>query len=249
MMPVLQLGPLALPMKPLILLLGFYLTLWIAGKGALALEMDEDMVWTWGIVTAIAGLIIGRVVYVILHYQAYAGAPLSALSPRLSALQPEAVVIGGILVGYAYLRRRNVNIPRFVDSIVPGLIVGWAFYALANFMAGDAYGAPTSLPWAIELWGAPRHPTQLYEMIAALATLVWILGRPVPRGQGLWGWRLLLAYSISRLIIEGFRGDSVLLPGGFRLYQIVALVLALVALWGLSRHAPAEHQPTRQESV
>ncbi len=240
MMPVLQLGPLALPTKPLLLLVGFYFALWIGGKGALALGLDEDLVWTWGIVAAAGGLILGRITYVAVHYEAYANAPLSALSPRLGDLQPEMVIVGGILSGYLYLRRRKVDIPRFLDSVVPGLIVGWAFYALANFMAGDAYGTITNMPWAIELWGAPRHPTQLYELLAALITLVWMLGRPVPRGEGLWAWRLLLAYGTSRLIIEGFRGDSVLLPGGFRLYQIVALGLVLIALWGLSRHAPSE---------
>lgn len=237
MMPVLQLGSLALPTKPLLLLLGFYLTLWIGGKGVMALGIDEDTVWTWGIVSALAGLVVGRLAYAVRYPRAYLDAPLSLLSPRLNGFLPEAFVVGGILAGYLYLRRRRVSLPRFVDGIVPGLIVGWAFYALANFLAGDAYGMPTNVPWAVEMWGGLRHPTQLYEMFAALLTLVWLFARPSPRGEGIWGWRLLLAYGLSRLVIDGFRADSVLLPGGFRAYQVVGLVLALVALWGLSRYA------------
>ena len=238
MMPVIQLGSLAIPTKPLLLLLGFYMVLWIGGKGLMTLGMDEDLAWNWGIITAVAGLIIGRLAYAARYPAAYLEAPLSLFSPRLAGFMPEAFVIGGLLVGYLFLRWRRVPLARFVDGMTPGLVVGWAFYALANFLAGDAYGTPTHVPWAVEMWGAPRHPTQLYEMMAALITLLWILARPVPRGEGRWGWRLLLGYSLSRLIIEGFRADSVLLPGGIRAYQMVALLLALVAVWGLSRYAP-----------
>ena len=238
MMPVLQLGGLALPTKPLLLLLGFYVALWIGGKGVMTLDIDEDVAWNWGIVSVLSGLVIGRLTHVALYPRAYLDAPLSLLTPRLTGFVPEAFIVGGLLAGFLYLYRRRVPLPKFIDGITPGLVVGWAFYALANFLAGDAYGAPTSVPWAVEMWGALRHPTQLYEMVAALLTLLWLFARPVPRGQGLWGWRLLFGYSLSRLIIEGFRGDSVLLAGGIRAYQIVALILALVALWGLSRHAP-----------
>lgn len=246
MMPVIQLAGLAIPTKPLLLLLAFYVTLWIGGKGVLSLGIDEDVVWNWGVISAISGLIIGRLAYAIRYYNAYVGAPLSILSPRLNAFLPEAFFVGGILVGYLYLRRKHIPIAPFVDGLVPGLLVGWALYALANFLAGDAYGAPTNVPWAVEMWGALRHPAQLYEMVAVLLTIGWLFARPAPRGKGIWGWRLLLAYSLSRLIIEGFRGDSVLLPGGFRLYQILALVGALIALWELSRYAPAAPSVNRE---
>ncbi len=249
MMPVIQLAGLAIPTKPLLLLLAFYVVLWIGGKGASSLGIDEDIVWNWGVITGIAGLAIGRLAYVVRYYQAYVNSPLSILSPRLNAFLPEAFAVGGILVGYAYLRRKRIPVATFVDGIVPGLIVGWAIYALANFLAGDAYGVPTSMPWAVDMWGARRHPTQLYEMLAVLITLIWLFAKPAPRGKGIWGWRLLLAYSLSRLIIEGFRGDSVLLPGGFRLYQILALLGTLIALWGLSRYAPPSPTPAlTQES-
>lgn len=237
MMPALELGGLAIPTKPLLLLLGFYLTLWIGGKGVMALGMDEDVVWNWGVIAALSGLLIGRLAHALRYPRAYLDAPLSLLSPRLTGFLPEAFIVGGMLVGYLYLRRRGVSLARFADGVTPGLIVGWAFYALANFLAGDAYGQPTQVPWAVDMWGALRHPTQVYEMLAALLTLLWLFGRPAPRGEGIWAWRLLFAYGLSRLIIEGFRGDSALIAG-VRVYQVVALALALLALWGLSRHAP-----------
>ncbi len=44
---------------------------------------------------------------------------------------------------------------------------------LANLASGDAFGAPSSLPWAIELWGAARHPVQIYEAVAA-GLILWV---------------------------------------------------------------------------
>jgi phosphatidylglycerol:prolipoprotein diacylglycerol transferase len=49
---------------------------------------------------------------------------------------------------------------------------------LGNFLAGDAYGVPTSLPWGVYQAGANRHPAQLYEL--ALDLLLFAF---------LWRWR------------------------------------------------------------
>jgi prolipoprotein diacylglyceryltransferase len=38
-------------------------------------------------------------------------------------------------------------------------------------------------------------------------------------------------YSAARLFIEAFRGDALLLGNGYRLSQIVALAILLMALW------------------
>lgn len=239
MYPVIELGRLALPTKPLLLLVGLYFVLWLGSRSASLLGIHGDIVWNWGLLSVLGGLVIGRAAYALRYPQAYLASPLSLLSPRPASFLPEAAVLGGLVVGALYLRRYRVPLAAFADAMAPALTLGWALYALANFLAGDAYGTPTDVPWAVEMWGAPRHPVQLYEMGAALLTTIWLIGRPAPRGRGLWGWRLLLAYGLTRLLLEPWRGDSVLLPGGFRLYQLVGLALALLALWGLSRSAPS----------
>ncbi len=239
MLPNLPLGPLSLPTKPLLLLLGFYLVLWLGSKGVESLGIDGDHVWNWGVISVLTGLVVGRIAYVLRYPQVYIQSPLSLLSPRLSAFVPEIAIIGGLLGGYVYLRRKRIPLGAFVDGLVPALVFGWAIYALANFMAGDAYGRPSTLPWAVEMWGETRHPVQLYEMFAAFLTLLWLFSRPSPRGKGLWGWKFLLAFSLSQLFLDAFRGHSPLIAGGYRVVQIIALLGALLALWGLAQHAPS----------
>ncbi len=249
MYPVITLGSLALPTKPLVLLAGLYLVLWLGSRSATLFGLDGELVWNWGFLSLLGGIIIGRLAYAARYPQAYLASPLSLLAPRLASFIPEAAVVGGLVVGVLYLRRHRVPLAAFVDAIAPALTLGWAIYALANFLAGDAYGTVTDVPWAVEMWGAPRHPVQLYDLVAALLTAIWLVGRPAPRGQGLWGWRLLLAYGLARLFLDAWRADATFLPGGFRLSQILGLGLALLALWGMARLAPSASTASQESAT
>ncbi len=239
MMPVFSLAGLSIPAKPLILLLGFYAALWLGSKGAESLGIDGDHVWNGGFLSVVGGLVVGRLAYAVRYPQVYIQDPWALISPRLSTFVPWAAVLGGGVFGYLYIRHHRIPLGRFVDAITPALVWLWGIVALANLFAGDAYGEITNVPWGIEMWGAVRHPTQLYDLTGAVLTLFWLFIKPSPRGQGLWGWRLLFAYSVWRLFTEAFRGDSFVVWGGYRLWQIVALLGALVALGALARVAPS----------
>jgi prolipoprotein diacylglyceryltransferase len=100
------------------------------------------------------------------------------------------------------------------------------FVGVAHLSSGDAYGSPSTVPWAIELWGAHRHPTQVYEiLLAVLAVLVvWRLRRPETfPGLLFLAWVALAA--TSQLVVEGFRADSVVVRDGIRMVQLLSLTL------------------------
>ena len=245
MMPVFSLGGLSIPAKPLILLLGFYVALWLGSKGAESLGIEGDHVWNCGFLSAVGGLLVGRLAYAARYPSVYIPDPLALLSPRLSTFVPWAAVLGGILTCFVYLRRHRIHLGRFVDAITPALVLLWGALALANLFAGDAYGEVTTVPWGIEMWGAVRHPTQLYDMLGAVATLFWLFLKPSPRGRGIWGWRLLFAYSTWHLFIDAFRGDGAVVWGGYRLAQVLGLMGALIALAALASMAPLAREVRR----
>jgi prolipoprotein diacylglyceryltransferase len=94
--------------------------------------------------------------------------------------------------------------------------------------------------------GANRHPTQVYELIAALligALVVRSLrgyrhdARPYPGHTAL---LFVALYGIARTGIEGLRADSWLLPGGWRGAQVLALAAATVALVLLGRFSASQ---------
>ena len=76
--------------------------------------------------------------------------------------------------------------------------VGYAsFVSVFLGISPNRIGTPTSLPWGIALFGATRHPTQIYLAL-----------------QGL-----------TLLPVETLRADSVLLSYGVRSTQVVGLLL------------------------
>jgi phosphatidylglycerol:prolipoprotein diacylglycerol transferase len=109
---------------------------------------------------------------------------------------------------------------------------------VAHIASGEAFGAETTLPWSINLWGANRHPTQFYELIAAIMILgmlgVWSkTPEEAPAG------RLFLIFVAltagSRLFLEAFRGDSLIILGGLRSTQIIVWLILAATLVGLDR--------------
>ena len=95
-----------------------------------------------------------------------------------------------------------------VATVVPfGLFTG----RIGNFINGELWGAPTSLPWGMvfqtDPQQLPRHPSQLYEAglegLALLGILWWFGSKPRPRmaSTGLF----LIGYGVFRLCIEFVR--------------------------------------------
>ncbi|MBI2754454.1 MAG: prolipoprotein diacylglyceryl transferase [Betaproteobacteria bacterium] len=97
----------------------------------------------------------------------------------------------GVLVAMAFVaRRHNLRWLDVMDFIAPLVPLGIAAGRLGNFINGELWGRVTGVPWAMVFrgaGGAPRHPSQLYEMalegLALFAILWWYSARPRARGE------------------------------------------------------------------
>lgn len=231
MYPIIRLGGLSVQSYGLVLLAAFWLGLYVAGREAERLELGSDVPWNFGTYSLIAGLVGARLWYVLTNLEAYwlDWRQVLALNTGTLAFREGAII--GLLVGLGYLRRQEVSLPAFADALAPGLAAALALASFGAFLNGDAYGAPTSLPLAVYLWGERRHPTQLYEMGAALIILAilwrWRAREPYPGFLFLLG---LLLYAAARLSLEAFRGDSLLMVGGLRVVQVVSLATVMGVL-------------------
>jgi phosphatidylglycerol:prolipoprotein diacylglycerol transferase len=110
-------------------------------------------------------------------------------------------------------------------------------FPLANLASGSAYGAETSLPWAIELWGAMRHPVQIYEAVGAGLILwyLWPARQPEATTPGLLFIQFVGLSALARLFFEAFRGGSLVAFGGLRAAQVAAWLVLAAALWGYAK--------------
>lgn len=239
--PVIHLGPLTIQARGLILLAAFWLVAEAAERGAKRLGLRGEVVYSLAFIAALAGLIGARLGYVLEHWAAYQSDPSAIIALNFNTLSPLAGVVTGVVAAYLYARGKGVAHRRLLDALTPGFIVLADGLALADLASGDAYGSPSSLPWAIELWGAARHPTQIYQLIAVGVIGVIVLKADRPFDGARFAWFVAL-YAGSRLFIEAFRGDSETIDG-VRTAQVWSLIILLAALFALRQWARATPAP------
>lgn len=244
MFPLLQLGPYALQVPGLILIVSLWLGLNVAEKEAKREKYRPEIIYSLVFVALIAGIIGARMLYVGRYLDTYLEDPLGIIALNTNTLVPAAGFGIALLVSILYGARKRLPLRTTLDILAPGL----AFFAiglgLANLSSGDAFGAPTKLPWAIYLWAENRHPTQVYEILLAIAifVLLWRY-RNLSRFPGFIFLAWLALAALTRLFLEAFRGDSVIVAGGIRQAQLAAMVVLLVALW-LMRQWGSEAEPS-----
>ena len=236
MFPFLRLGPFILPMASLTLLAGLWTGLSFIEREAAHLKINVSTLSNAIFYSLLAGLAGARVGYALEFPAVYSSRPLSLLSLSSTTLSPSAGLVVGLIVFVIFVQRNAMLIRPTLDAIAPGLAIFMEFVGLAHILSGDAYGAPTNLPWAIRLWNEYRHPSQFYETFIALTIFLVIRNRlPKPEGAGL-NFLLTVALSAaSRVFLETFRGDSIFLPGGFREAQIIALVIMALSLYWMRK--------------
>jgi prolipoprotein diacylglyceryl transferase len=172
-----------------------------------------------------AGLLGARLYYVLFDLHNYQYTWRTALNFRQGGLAIHGGVIAGVIVGYFYTRYRKVSFFRWADLAMPGLILAQAIGRWGNFFNQEAYGYPTTLPWAMFIAGEYRHPTFLYESLWNLGVfvlLIYMLGRK--RFDGQIAALYLMGYSAGRLWIEGLRTDSLML-GPIRVAQLISILM------------------------
>lgn len=233
MLPVLRVGPLAIQLSGLLLLLGIWLGSVRVGRNAARHGLDGEVLDRLLLIGLVAGLIGARLGFVLHNASAYAEDPKAILSFNLTAFAPLEGMAAGVLAALIYGQRKSLPLWPTLDALAPGAALLAVFVHLAQLASGDAYGAPVDLPWAIELWGERRHPAQLYALATSLVILLllfWLQARQEFPGELALSWLALT--SAARLLLEGLRGDSLYLAG-VRQAQLVALTLLMLSLAGL----------------
>ena len=241
MFPTLQIGPLALPMPAFIVLAGVWIGLSVAERRAARYRLHPNELYNLIFIGLVAGVISARLSYALRYPGIFASDPGGLLSRDLGLFDPLGGLAGGSLAALIYAQRKGLPFWQTLDGITPGLAVFAIALGFSHLASGQAFGVPTQAPWGIELWGARRQPTQVYEILAAsliFGALTPIYRRLQPDEAAKVPGVLFLIFtalsSLARLMIEGLRGDSPLLPGGLRLPQVAAWCVLALSLWGIS---------------
>lgn len=243
MMPILQVGPLAIQLPGLLILAGIWIGSLTLDRQAERAGVSADHLSKLVFLSLVAGLVSARLGYVLRYFSAYTTDPLGILALTPQTLSLAEGIVGAGLFAWAYGRRLGLALWPSLDGLTPMAAVFAVFLGLAHLAGGDAFGAPADLPFSIEMWGAARHPSQVYETIGAAVILgvVTLLQRSsLPAGATFLIWVGLSA--AARLFLEAFRGDSGLILGGLRSAQVVSLIFLAAVMVALHRRflSPAE---------
>jgi phosphatidylglycerol---prolipoprotein diacylglyceryl transferase len=240
MLPTLQIGPLALPVPALIILAGIWIGLSVAEKRSAGLGLPPNDLYNLSFVGLLAGVLAARLAFALRYPQIFANDPLGLFSRDLGLFDPLGGLVGGCLAALIYAQRNELPIRQALDGITAGLAVFAIALGFAHLASGAAFGAPTQAAWGLDLWGARRQPTQVYEIVAA--SLIFGLLSPIrqrlqsnqaTQAPGLLFLVFAALSALARLFIEAFRGDSPLLPGGLRAPQVIAWGVLALCLWGI----------------
>jgi phosphatidylglycerol---prolipoprotein diacylglyceryl transferase len=237
MFPILQLGPLALPVAPLALILSVWLGLSLTEKFAKKRGQNADALYNLTFIAILSGIVGARLFFAAQNFSAFAQTPLSLFSRETGSLDPFGGFASALLAVLLYGRRAGLKFWPTLDGLTPLFAVFAIGMGISRLASGTAFGMETSLPWGIPLWGAMRHPTQVYEILLGLAVLLalgwWVRDKQTGNGSLFLFFVALTAG--TQLFVEGLRGDSSLLPGGIRTGQVLAWLVMAAALWARTR--------------
>ena len=238
MLPVLQLGPLALPIYPLSLLLAIWATLAVGAWAAKRQGLSSDHIYNAGLYGLIAAVVVARLAHVAAFWSAYRTEPFEIVGFNTRAFLWWPGLVAALVASGWYIHRNRLPWVRVADAGALGALVGLGVVCLGAFLAGQGLGAPTGLPWGISTWDLARHPFQLYGALAALtatALVVGVLTRQERPGAA--SLAALAACGLAALLIEPTRADSPTALGGLRVIQLLGLAAVMLALWGLRRRS------------
>ena len=218
------------PRHFILLIIALWIGLALAERRPERHGISKDALNNLTFYSIIAYVIGGRVLYALANLSAFTPSPLSIFSPNPDLFDPTAAFFSALLIALIYGKRQNLPFWGTLDAITPIFAVLAIGLSLAHLAAGTAYGNSTDLPWAMELWSAKRHPTQIYELITALIIfgLLWFRKSETPPGILLLDFIALTAG--ARLFLEAYRGDSLLVFGGYRLAQVISWIILLLVL-------------------
>lgn len=247
MHPVLfHLGPLEVRSYGVMIVIGFALAVWWSMRVAPRYHIDPEQILDFVLLTALAGVIGARVVYVALDWHNFAQEPWRVLYFWEGGLSFHGAVIGGGLAVAFLARRKGIPFLQLADVLAPGVALAYSVGRIGCFLGGCCYGVPTDLPWACSFQDPfrphvhtpPSHPTQIYASLSNLlifALLARMQKPPHPAGKVFWAYIAL--YGVYRFIVEFWRvgATSTVLALGLSDAQWVSILMVLLGGTGWVR--------------
>lgn len=268
-----HLGPIYFHFYGLILVSGAFVAAWVAAREAARAGYDPEPIWD-ALIWALLGGIVGARIWHIFTPPPSQGVDIwyylnltnmlpvfqwgefvlqvpAAFAINNGGLGIPGGVIGGAVAVWFFARRRGLPFAKLTDWVAPGLVLAQAIGRWGNFINQELYGAPTTLPWGLEIDAAYRilgytdpalrfHPLFLYESLGNILICLGLFYLARRYSQWLKDGDLfiiyLIAYPILRFSLDFLRLDNNQVLG-LNTNQVILLGVAIAsAFWLAHRH-------------
>ena len=241
-----------------IIAFGFLLAVLFGGRMAYKWKINLDKMIDVLIYSTIFAIIGARLYYCIFEWDRYKDNPADIIKIWEGGLAIYGGIIGGIAAAFVVCKVRKLNFYNLLDLAGMSLLIGQGIGRWGNYANQEAFGTNTDLPWG--MWSAktalyinnnqtlfaekgiemdpnlPVHPTFLYESIWCILGffVLYIIRKKFRRFSGQTFLCYGVWYGTGRMIIEGFRTDSLYVGNtSIRVSQLLSAAIVLVCLVAL----------------
>lgn len=242
-----NLGFLTIRWYALIILSGSIIALFLSIREGKKFNIESEVFYDFFFVFMIGGILGARIYYVIFNLEYYLSNIWKIFAIYEGGIAIYGGILGAVISGYVYSKRKKYNYFLVLDIVVPGLLLAQAIGRWGNFVNKEAYGTIVAGEGLVEqvkfleqlfipkfiinrmfIDGNYHHPTFLYESIWNMVGFLLItlfLSKMKTRKIGMNIVFYSFWYGIGRLWIEGMRMDSLYLFPGVRISQLVSILL------------------------
>lgn len=192
--------------------------------------MKQDDLLNMFLISVPVAILCARLYYVVFSFDLYRDDLRSILDIRNGGIAVYGSLIGAGVVVVIYCLKKKLNVGEVLDVLAVGFLIGQAIGRWGNFVNGEAFGSPTTLPWAMSIaqdgvtYANSVHPTFLYESVwNAVGAALLLIYKRHKKFSGELFCAYILWYGAGRFWIEGLRTDSLYI-GSVRVSQVVALL-------------------------
>lgn len=215
----------------------------LAEREAQRFNIKNDFMFNlmfWGLIFGIIG---ARLYYCVFEYNSFKDNLIDIFKVWEGGLAIHGGIIFGLITVILYCKKYKMRVLRITDFICVPLLLGQAIGRWGNFFNQEAHGRATNVETLKRLFvpdfvikgmnidGVTYMPSFYFESIVCLFAFIILLF--VRRGKyvkvGMLTSFYLIIYGMLRFFIEIGRTDSLMI-GGFKMAQIVSIVMILVGV-------------------
>ncbi len=150
-------------------------------------------------------------------------------------------IFAALIAFYFLCKKHEQDFFKWLDILVPSIIIGLAFGHIGSFFEGTNYGSPTGLPWGVNFespaikYTVPIHPTQIYAFIYSalvFSGLIFLSKTKFFKEKetgGLIGLLGITVYGFFSFLEEFLRGDDTLTLFDIRISQVLTLLVTITS--------------------